>query len=131
MERAATKTAGTKSRKPGAAGKRPAIAEAKFDLDGLGREELLQLQKDVDRALRTYEKRKRDEALREMQAVAETHGLSLKDLMGAKRSGRTPQVPKYQHAENPALTWSGRGRQPAWFKEAVDAGVSRKDLLIA
>jgi DNA-binding protein H-NS len=65
-----------------------------------------------------------------MQKVAEKHGLALKDVMqgGTKRN---VQVPKYKHPENPALTWSGRGRQPGWFKEAVEAGHSRDQLLIA
>ena len=100
------------------------------DLSKLDRDELLQLQKDVEAALRNYEKRKRDEALSEMQKVAEKHGLALKDVMpgGTKRSVR---VPKYRHPENPSLTWSGRGRQPDWFKEAMEAGHSRDDLLIA
>jgi DNA-binding protein H-NS len=80
--------------------------------------------------LRSLEKRKRDEALSDMQKVAEKHGLALKDVMqGATK--RSVQVPKYEHPENPALTWSGRGRQPDWFKEALGAGHSRDDLLIA
>jgi DNA-binding protein H-NS len=105
-------------------------AASGVDLSKLDRDELLQLQKDVEAALRTYQKRKRDEVLSEMQKVAERHGLALKDVMqgGPKRS---VQVPKYKHPENRALTWSGRGRQPDWFKEALGAGHSRDDLLIA
>ncbi len=105
-------------------------AAKSIDLSTLDRDELLQLQKDVEISLRSQEKRKRDEALNEMQKVAEKHGLALKDVMkgGSRRSA---PVPKYKHPENPALTWSGRGRQPAWFKEAMDAGNNRDDLLIA
>jgi DNA-binding protein H-NS len=101
-----------------------------IDLSSLDRDDLVQLQKDIEAALRSYQKRKRDEALREMEKVAEKHGIALKDVVngGTKRS---VQVPKYRHPENPALTWSGRGRQPSWFKEAIDTGVNRDDLLIA
>jgi DNA-binding protein H-NS len=100
-----------------------------IDLSSLDRDDLVQLQKDIEAALRSYQKRKRDEALREMEKVAEKHGIALKDVVngGTKRS---VQVPKYRHPENPALTWSGRGRQPSWFKEAIDT-VNREDLLIA
>ncbi len=89
-----------------------------------------ELEKDVNRALRTCEKRKRNEALREMQLVADKHGISMQDVVRGSQ-GRNLQPPKYRHPANPALTWSGRGRQPAWFKEAIDAGTIRDDLLIA
>lgn len=119
------------ARKPASGSRKTAPKAAdRVDLSDLDRDELLQLQKDVDAALRSFEKRKRDQALSEMQKVAEKHGLALKDVMqgGTKRS---VQVPKYKHPENPALTWSGRGRQPDWFKEAIEAGHRRDDLLIA
>ncbi len=119
------------ARKP-ATSSRKSVPKApdRVDLSELGRDELLQLQKDVEASLRSYEKRKRDQALSEMQKVAEKHGFALKDVMqgGTKRN---VQVAKYKHPENPALTWSGRGRQPGWFKEALEAGHSRDQLLIA
>ena len=122
----------TGSRREKSKGAEPAQSAAVngVDLGALDRDELLQLSKDVEKALRSYDKRKRDEALREMELVAQKHGIALKDVVqgGPKRS---VQVPKYKHPENPALTWSGRGRQPAWFKEAMDAGHSRDDLLLA
>ena len=101
-----------------------------IDLSTLDRDQLLQVNKDVAKALKTYDKRKRDEALREMELVAQKHGIALKKFVlgGPKRS---VQIPKYRHPEKPSLTWSGRGRQPGWFKEAVDAGHSRDDLLVA
>jgi DNA-binding protein H-NS len=95
----------------------------------MNRDQLLQLQKDVEAALRSDQKRKRDDALRQMQLIAEKHGISLKDVL--KNGAKTVvHAPKYRHPENPALTWSGRGRQPSWFKEAIDT-VNREDLLFA
>ena len=132
MAKAARKsTTRTRSAKPKA--ERPAKpgAEGGADLGVLRRDQLLQLEKDIEKALRSYEKRKRDEALREMQLVAEKHGIALKDVVQASGSNRSIPAPKYRHPGNPARTWSGRGRQPAWFKEAIDAGQSRDDLLIA
>ena len=32
--------------------------------------------------------------------------------------------------ENPDATWSGRGRQPDWFKSAIAAGKAPEDLEI-
>ena len=52
-------------------------------------------------------------------------------LTGGKvKKARASSPPKYRHPENPSLTWSGRGRQPAWYKELVEAGTSEEDLLI-
>ena len=123
-------TTPARSAKPKAERRAESNAAGDIDLEALGRDKLLQLEKDVEKALRSYEKRKRDEALREMQLVAEKHGIALRDVIqgGSKQS---VQVPKYRHPENPALTWSGRGRQPAWFREAIDAGHSRENLLVA
>ena len=131
MARSADTSETTKKARKSRANKvAPSESGKNVDPSELDRESLVQLEKDVERALRTYEERKRDQAFREMQAVAEKHGLSLKDLVG-RTSGRTAQPSKYRHPENPALTWSGRGRQPDWFKEALEAGASRDDLLIA
>ncbi len=33
-------------------------------------------------------------------------------------------APKYRHPENTEITWSGRGRKPAWIVEGLEAGKS-------
>jgi len=41
-------------------------------------------------------------------------------------------APKYRNPENPAQTWSGRGKHPVWFDEALKKkGVTAESLLIA
>ena len=127
--------AGTRRRTKGdgqdaSSGAADGAAAADIDLHQLDREALVRLRKDVDRALQSYDRRKREDALREMEAVAQKHGLSLKELVQA-RGTRSVQPPKFRHPKNPALTWTGRGRQPGWYKEAIDAGASLEDLKIA
>ncbi|WP_392337429.1 H-NS family nucleoid-associated regulatory protein [Loktanella salsilacus] len=39
--------------------------------------------------------------------------------------------PKYCHPENPEQTWTGRGRQPDWMKDALENGQSKEEFLIA
>lgn len=40
-------------------------------------------------------------------------------------------APKYRNPENPAQTWTGRGRQPSWVAEALKKrGVTKEALLI-
>jgi len=103
-----------------------------IDLSKLSLEELKSLKRDVDKAIQNYETRKRNEALAAAEAAAKAAGYSLSDLMADPRSGKKKAAnpPKYQHPENPDLTWSGRGRQPRWLKEAVEAGQAQDDFLI-
>jgi DNA-binding protein H-NS len=102
------------------------------DLSKLSLEELTSLKADVDKAIQNYETRKRNEALAAAEAAAQAAGYSLSDLMAGSRLGKkkTASPPKYQHPENPELTWSGRGRQPRWLKEAVEAGQAQEEFLI-
>lgn len=49
-------------------------------------------------------------------------GYSLVDLIGVEvKATRAPAVAKYRHPENAAVTWSGRGRRPQWFLDALEA----------
>lgn len=104
-----------------------------IDLSTLSLEELKSLNKDVTKAIATFEKRKLKEARAAAEAAANELGFSLDELLDTKSKGktRTPKAAKYRHPENPAVTWSGRGRRPAWFKEAIKAGQSPEDLEIA
>lgn len=81
------------------------------------------------------------EAARELKAklaaLAAESGLTMQELLAAAsgsvtKSGRAKAelAPKYKHPENEGTTWSGRGRQPEWFKAYIEAGKSADDLLI-
>jgi DNA-binding protein H-NS len=105
-----------------------------MDLSAMPPDELKTLQKDVEKTITTFEERKRIEALAALEARAKEMGFSLAELTGGKSKGKAGgpvSVPKYVHPENPAVTWTGRGRQPGWIKEALQAGKSLDDFLIA
>ena len=107
---------------------------AKINLEKLSLEELRQLEKDVQSAIVSFEKRKRNEALAAVAAAAKEHGFDLADLMGdekASKGRKQPLPPKYQHPADPSKTWSGRGRQPEWVKKSLAGGKPLEDLLIA
>lgn len=106
---------------------------ADFDLKSMNLDELKRLQKDVAKAIEDYEERRRQDALAAVEAKAQEMGFTLADLTGApikSKGGKAKLPPKYRHPENPSLTWSGRGRQPAWIKEAVEAGKPLDEFLI-
>ena len=47
----------------------------------------------------------------------------------APKKPRKPVAPKYRNLNGPQ-TWTGRGAQPVWFREALAAGISREQMLI-
>lgn len=99
------------------------MAAKKMDLSKLSMDDLKALKKDVEKAISDFTKRKRGEAMKEIQAVAKKHGLSMDEIVGGKAKGKKSKVPaKYRNPANPEQEWSGRGRQPGWFKSALAAG---------
>lgn len=100
-----------------------------INLRGLDKNELLQLQKDVAKELKEYDERSRKEARAKLEAEAAALGFTLEELTG-KKPIKKANPPKYAHPENPTMTWSGRGRQPAWIKEHVGGGKPLDELLI-
>jgi DNA-binding protein H-NS len=78
---------------------------ADFDLEALSLSELKKMQKDVAKAISTYQDRLKAEARTNVEAAARELGYSLAKLAGTdSKPMRTLVVPKYQHPENPAVT---------------------------
>lgn len=102
-----------------------------MDLESLSLDELKSLQNSVAKAIENFQARKRAEALAAIEAAAKDHGFTLAELTdGAIKTTPAPKPAKYRHPENPEVTWSGRGRQPAWVKEALASGKSLEQLLV-
>ena len=106
----------------------------KIDLTKLSREELIQLQADAQQALKDLEVRQREEARAAAEKAAAEYGFSLSELTGGGRgkgkAAKSTAVAKYANPEDASQTWSGRGRQPVWYKNALEAGTSPEDMLI-
>ncbi len=104
---------------------------AKMDLSKLSMDELKTLRKNVDKEIKEYKNRARTAALKDIQAVAKKHGLSVDEIVGKKGKSRKAAAPaKYRNPADPSQTWSGRGRQPAWYKDALKKGKTAKSLEI-
>ena len=108
---------------------------AKINLGKLSDKELKALKRDVERELKSSQTRAIAAATEELQVavqkIARKHGLTANEVMGRKRKQRTSPVPaKYRDPNDPGQTWSGRGRQPAWFREATEKGTSAESLKI-
>ena len=102
-----------------------------ISFDDLTLAELKTLRTKIERAIETYEDRKKREALAELEESARKMGYSLAEL--AELSSTKPRkavAPKYANPENPSETWTGRGRKPKWVEAALAAGKSLEDLAI-
>jgi DNA-binding protein H-NS len=69
-----------------------------------------------------------------VHALIKAEGYTFEDIFGgtrgkAKRTTGTV-APKYRNPANPAQTWSGRGKRPHWYNDALKAGKKEKDLAI-
>lgn len=101
------------------------IRMSTIDLSGMSKQELQKLQKEVNKAIESFDDRVRQEALSALEAKAREMGFSLSELTGGKKA-KVQNPPKYRNPDQPEQTWTGRGRQPAWIKSALEAG---RDLL--
>ncbi len=104
---------------------------AKRDLNKLSLNELKALRKEVDAAIADFEARKRIEARKALDAVAKKHGMSLNEIIGRGKKGKKAKAPaKFRNPANATETWSGRGRQPRWFKAELAKGKKPESLEI-
>ena len=99
-----------------------------INLEKLTLDELKDLKKDVELAIRGFEKRRKKEALIAAQKAAQELGFTLEEILSEKSGSKG--LPKYANPANPDQTWTGRGRQPGWVKEAIEKGKSLEDLSI-
>ena len=103
------------------------------DVKNMSRKELLKLQRDIEKALERLKKKDLKAAKAAAEKAAAAHGFTLSELAGtvgkakpAKKAGR----PKYSNPDDKSQTWTGKGRQPDWFKAAIAGGKDPKDLEI-
>lgn len=102
-------------------------------LDSMDLNELKALKKQVDKAIDSFETRRKKTALEALEAVAREQGFSLSDLLDAASNQpktRGAAAPKFANPHDPQQTWSGRGRKPSWFIEAMEVGKTPDDLAI-
>ncbi len=109
------------------------------DVKKMSRKELETLRGRIDRQLEKLRSEDRKKAHAAAEKAAKAHGFSLAELSGgvaaksakpAKRKPANVGVAKYADPANPSKTWTGKGRQPEWYKAAIAAGKSPKQLEI-
>lgn len=104
---------------------------ADIDLNALSLAELKQLEKNVAKAITSFEDRRKAEARAKVEELARELGFSFDELAeAAPTRKRAASAPKYRHPKNAEITWSGRGRKPAWIVDALASGKSLEEFAI-
>lgn len=101
-----------------------------IDFDTMSLKEMRDLRVRLDRAINSYEDRKRREAMSAIEEAAREHGFNLAELTGSKPKKTGSVAPKYANPADPTMTWTGRGRKPKWVLESLEAGKDLDDLTI-
>lgn len=102
-----------------------------INLEQMALKELRDLKLRVEKAISTYEDRRKQEALVELEEVAQKMGFTLADLTGISVvKKRKPAEAKYANPADSSETWTGRGRKPRWVQAALDSGKTLEDLAI-
>ncbi|MEM8580742.1 MAG: H-NS histone family protein [Pseudomonadota bacterium] len=108
-------------------------AQPKIDLSMMSMSELDKLASDIRKAKISLEKQRIKDARDAMEKAAREFGMSVSEVLGkassSKKTGASAPA-KYRNPEDASQTWSGRGRQPGWYKKAVEGGAAPKSLEI-
>lgn len=107
-----------------------------INLDALSHAELQALIKSAEAQMTSARKNHVHEVRVKIDALLQNASLTL-DEVYPRRGGKSPTgaksvvAPKYRNPENAAQTWSGRGKRPLWFVDALKKrGVTAESLLI-
>jgi DNA-binding protein H-NS len=103
-----------------------------MDLSNLSSAQLRDLQKQLERELKKRESEDRTKAREQILAIAQSVGVPVKDLIGnaVRVKASNTVAARYRNPADATQQWTGRGRQPKWVKEWVDAGKALDGLSI-
>ncbi|WP_197917018.1 H-NS histone family protein [Thiosulfatihalobacter marinus] len=104
-----------------------------MDLKGLTEKELVELKARIDVQLAKLETERRENALKAVKEAAGKFGFSIDEIAqvaGKRRGALVKGLPKYAHPDDASKTWTGKGRKPKWFDEALAAGIAPDQMEI-
>jgi len=96
------------------------LSPPNLDLSALSTEQLDLLQQAIEKQKMTVKEKARHRVKEKIVQALNEAGLTLVDMpvlfpRMARPASKSGVV--YRHPEKPRLTWTGKGRKPAWIKE--------------
>ncbi len=103
----------------------------------LSLKELLAQKAELEQRIAETQRAEREQAIAQIRRLMNEYGLTPADLGGHTRVGTPMRVkgpgstvaPKYRHPGT-GETWSGRGLQPRWLREALASGRSLAEFTL-
>lgn len=108
-----------------------------INLESLSPAELQALIKNAEAQMESSRKNHIKDVRTKIDGILASAGLTIGEVYptrGAKgaKGPKAAVAPKYRNPDNAAQTWSGRGKRPLWFTEALKKkGVTAESMLIA
>lgn len=95
---------------------------------------LLAQKADIEKQILEVQRSERAAAITKVRSLMAEYGLTMADLgtrpaASAPRKGTVKLPAKYRHPDT-GQTWSGRGLQPNWLKEALARGGQLSDFKV-
>ena len=114
----------------------------KNELKTMSRKELERLLNDVQKALASAIAKDHREAKKAASKAAAEFGFSLGEIaepaspVPAKtkrkaKAAKKPSKPVFSNPSDKTQTWTGKGRQPNWYREQIAAGTAPETMRIA
>lgn len=105
------------------------------DIKNLNHNQLNDLISKAQQRQNELRKEKVSKLREKIHALIKAEGYSFEDIFGGARATKTRRsggtvAPKYRNPADPEQMWSGRGKRPRWFSDALKAGKKEKDLAI-
>ncbi len=102
-----------------------------IDLTGLSPQQLDELIARAAETKRNLHKQRINDVRKKLTQIAKDEGYSIEELFGTGRKGGKGSVgAKYANPADPSQTWTGRGKRPNWFKDALASGASEESLRV-
>jgi DNA-binding protein H-NS len=108
-----------------------------LDFSTLSLKQLQTLQEKMAEATEAARETKRGEIKSQIETMLADNGFSLEDIFpstfrrqGTRRDKGTTVEIAYRNPDDPAQTWTGRGRVPRWLQAKIDEGLDRESFRI-
>lgn len=103
-----------------------------IDISNLTPQQLDELIAKAAEAKRNLHKQRINDVRKKLAQMAKDEGYSIEELFGkGGKGGKGSVAAKYANPADPSQTWTGRGKRPNWFKDALAAGATESSLLVS
>src|SRR6266404_151496 len=103
-----------------------------IDLSQLDHHELQNLRKELDGEFKKRQSTIIKDARREIRAIEQKYGATIEQILVGKKSeisteNKKTVEPKYRNPENSEQVWTGRGKKPTWYEQAIQTGKTEEE----